>query len=148
MALGFEGERLVNIRRGTLLHDIGKMGIPDSILNKTGKLSDEEWEIMRNHPTYAYDMLKDIHFLQPALTIPYCHHERWDGKGYPQGLKGEEIPVEARIFALVDVWDAITNDRVYRKAMSKQEAIHTIQEGAGSHFDPEITSTFLKIVDA
>lgn len=146
MALGFEGERLVNIRRGTLLHDIGKMGIPDEILNKTGKLTAEEWEIMRNHPAYAYDMLKDIHFLQPALTIPYCHHERWDGKGYPRGLEGEEIPVEARIFALVDVWDAITNDRVYRKAMSKQEAIRTIQDGAGSHFDPEITKTFLKIV--
>ncbi len=148
MALGFEGEQLINIRRGTLLHDIGKMGIPDSILNKIGKLNNEEWEIMRNHPTYAYDMLKDIHFLQSALSIPYCHHERWDGKGYPRGLKGEEIPVEARIFALVDVWDAITNDRVYRKAMSRQEAIRTIQEGAGTQFDPEITRIFLETINA
>lgn len=146
LALGIEGEKLINIRRGTLLHDIGKMGIPDSILNKTGKLTEEEWKIMRNHPTYAYDMLKDIHFLQPALTIPYCHHERWDGKGYPRGLKGEEIPIEARIFALVDVWDAITNDRVYRKAMSKVEAIQTIQEGAGTHFDPHLTKIFLSVV--
>ncbi len=146
-ALGINGEKLVNIRRGTLLHDIGKMGIPDSILNKTCKLTDEEWEIMRNHPTYAYDMLKDIHFLQPALTIPYCHHERWDGKGYPRGLKGEEIPLEARIFALVDVWDAITNDRVYRKAMNKEEATQTIQAGAGTHFDPQLTKTFLNVID-
>lgn len=146
-ALGINGEKLVNIRRGTLLHDIGKMGIPDSILNKTGKLTEEEWEIMRNHPTYAYDMLKDIHFLQPALTIPYCHHERWDGKGYPRGLMGEEIPLEARIFALVDVWDAITNDRVYRKAMSKEEAVQTIQAGSGTHFDPQLTKIFLNVVN-
>jgi len=145
-ALGIGGEKLINIRRGTLLHDIGKMGIPDSILNKTGKLTDEEWEMMRNHPTYAYDMLKDIHFLQPALTIPYCHHERWDGKGYPRGLMAEEIPLEARIFALVDVWDAITNDRVYRKAMSKVEAIQTIEDGAGTHFDPQLSKTFLSVV--
>lgn len=146
LALGLNGEKLVNIRRGTLLHDIGKMGIPDSILNKTGKLTDEEWEIMRNHPTYAYEMLKDIHFLQPALTIPYCHHERWDGNGYPQGLQGEDIPIEARIFALVDVWDAITNDRVYRKAMSKENAIQTIEAGAGTHFDPQLTKIFLRVV--
>lgn len=147
LALGINGEKLINIRRGTLLHDIGKVGIPDCILNKTEKLTEDEWIIMRNHPTYAYEMLKDIHFLQPALTIPYCHHERWNGTGYPRGLKGEEIPIEARIFALVDVWDAITNDRVYRKAMSKEEAIQTIQEGIGSHFDPEITRVFLSVVN-
>lgn len=146
-ALGINGESLVNIRRGTLLHDIGKMGIPDRILNKTGKLTDDEWEIMRNHPTFAYDMLKDIHFLQPALTIPYCHHERWDGKGYPRGIKGEDIPLEARIFALVDVWDAITNDRVYRKAMSWEKAVQTIEAGAGTHFDPQITKIFLDVVN-
>jgi HAMP domain-containing protein len=146
-ALGINGESLVNIRRGTLLHDIGKMGIPDRILNKTGKLTDDEWEIMRNHPTFAYDMLKDIHFLQPALTIPYCHHERWDGKGYPRGIKGEDIPLEARIFALVDVWDAITNDRVYRKAMSWEKAVQTIEVGAGTHFDPQITKIFLDVVN-
>jgi HAMP domain-containing protein len=146
-ALGINGEKLVNIRRGTLLHDIGKMGIPDSILNKTGKLTGDEREIMQNHPTFAYEMLKDIHFLQPALTIPYCHHERWDGKGYPRGLKGEEIPIEARIFALVDVWDAITNDRVYRGAMRKEEAIKTIQDGSGSHFDPILTKLFINVVN-
>jgi putative two-component system response regulator len=146
-ALGIKGETLVNIRRGTLLHDIGKMGIPDSILNKSGQLTGDEWEIMQNHPTFAYEMLKDIHFLQPALTIPYCHHERWDGKGYPRGLKGEEIPIEARIFALVDVWDAITNDRVYRGAMRKEDAIKTIQDGSGSHFDPKLTKLFINVVN-
>jgi HD-GYP domain-containing protein (c-di-GMP phosphodiesterase class II) len=145
--MNIEGSKYSHIRRGTLLHDIGKMGIPDSILNKTGKLTEEEWEIMRNHPTFAYELLKDIHFLRPALTIPYCHHERWDGKGYPRGLKGDEIPIEARIFALVDVWDAISNDRVYRKAMTKNEAIKTIEEGAGTHFDPELTKIFLTLVD-
>ena len=146
LAMGIEGSRLTNIRRGTLLHDIGKMGIPDRILNKPGELTEEEWKIMRFHPTYAYELLKDIHFLRPALSIPYCHHERWDGKGYPRGLKGEEIPIEARIFALVDVWDAVTNDRVYRNAMSKDEAITTIKKEAGKHFDPEITEVFLKVV--
>ena len=146
LAMGIDGSRLTNIRRGTLLHDIGKMGIPDNILNKAGELTAEEWKIMRFHPTYAYELLKDIHFLRPALTIPLCHHERWDGTGYPRGLKGEEIPIEARIFALVDVWDAITNDRVYRGAMNKEEAIRTIQSGAGSQFDPEITEIFLKVL--
>jgi HAMP domain-containing protein len=146
VAMDIEGQRLTNIRRGTLLHDIGKMGIPDRILNKPGKLTDEEWKIMRFHPTYAYELLKDIHFLRPALTIPLCHHEWWDGNGYPRGLKGEEIPIEARIFALVDVWDAITNDRVYRHAMSFEEAVSTIKKGAGNHFDPEITEIFLKVL--
>jgi HD-GYP domain-containing protein (c-di-GMP phosphodiesterase class II) len=146
LEMEIEGTKLTNIRRGTLLHDIGKMGIPDRILNKPGKLTDEEWKIMRFHPTYAYELLKDIHFLRPALSIPYCHHERWDGKGYPRGLKGEEIPLEARIFALVDVWDAITNDRVYRNAMSKDAAKLTIKNEAGKHFDPEITEIFLKVV--
>jgi response regulator RpfG family c-di-GMP phosphodiesterase len=146
VAMGIEGQRLTNIRRGTLLHDIGKMGIPDRILNKPGKLTDEEWKIMRFHPTYAYELLKDIHFLRPSLTIPLCHHERWDGSGYPRGLKGEEIPIEARMFALVDVWDAITNDRVYRNAMGYEEAIETIKKGMGNHFDPEVTEVFLKVV--
>lgn len=146
VAMGIDGQRLTNIRRGTLLHDIGKMGIPDRILNKPGKLTDEEWKIMHFHPTYAYELLKDIHFLRPALTIPLCHHEKWDGTGYPRGLKGEEIPIEARIFTLVDVWDAITNDRVYRGAMDKEEALLTIKKGAGNHFDPEITEIFLKVL--
>lgn len=148
VAMEIEGQRLTNIRRGTLLHDIGKMGIPDRILNKPGKLTEEEWKIMRFHPTYAYELLKDIHFLRPALTIPLCHHERWDGEGYPRGLKGQEIPIEARMFALVDVWDAINNDRVYRQAMSKEEAFQTIRNGAGNHFDPDITEIFLKVVSS
>ena len=145
-ALGIEEEKLVHIRRGTILHDIGKIGVPDRILNKPGKLTEEEWEIMRNHPTYAHDMLKEIHFLVPAMPIPYCHHERWDGNGYPRGLKGEEIPIEARIFALVDVWDAITSDRVYRKAMSEEKALAIMKEGIGTHFDPNIAKLFLEII--
>jgi HAMP domain-containing protein len=145
-ALEIEEERIVHIRRGTILHDIGKMGVPDRILNKPGKLTDEEWVIMRNHPNYAYGMLKDIHFLVPSLPIPYCHHERWDGKGYPRGLQGEEIPIEARIFAMVDVWDAITSDRVYRKAMSKEQAIEIMKEGIGTHFDPEISKLFMEMI--
>ncbi|HSM25146.1 MAG TPA: HD domain-containing phosphohydrolase [Anaerolineaceae bacterium] len=144
--VGIGEDKLVNIRRGCLLHDIGKMGVPDRILNKPGPLSEEEWEIMRHHPIYAYHMLKDIQFLAPALPIPYCHHEKWDGSGYPRGLKGEEIPIEARIFALVDVWDALTSDRVYRKALSKAEAIKIMKDGIGTHFDPEISNVFLEIV--
>lgn len=146
-AAGISEEKLVHIRRGCLLHDIGKMGVPDRILNKPGPLSDEEWQIMRNHPIYAFEMLKDIQFLAPALPIPYCHHEKWDGTGYPRGLKGEEIPIEARIFALVDVWDALISDRVYRKALSKEEAIKIMHEGIGTHFDPGISKIFLDIVN-
>ncbi len=146
-AVGVEQDKLEHIRRGCLLHDIGKMAVPDQILNKPGPLSDEEWKIMRQHPVYAYEMLKDIHFLTPALPIPYCHHEKWDGTGYPQGLKGEEIPLEARIFALVDVWDALTSDRVYRKALSEQEAAKIIRDGMGTHFDPKIADLFLKVVN-
>ncbi|AZT89510.1 diguanylate cyclase [Caldicellulosiruptor changbaiensis] len=115
--IGIPEEQLIHIKRGALLHDIGKMGIPDSILLKPGKLSDEEWEIMKMHPVYAYQMLSHIEYLRPALDIPYCHHEKWDGSGYPRGLKGKEIPLAARIFAIVDVFDALTNDRPYRKAI-------------------------------
>jgi putative nucleotidyltransferase with HDIG domain len=119
--LGLRDEELVHIRRGALLHDIGKMGIPDSILLKPGPLTDEEWTIMRKHPVYAFDLLSPIAFLRPALDIPYCHHEKWDGTGYPQGLKGEAIPLAARIFAVIDVWDALRSDRPYRQgwAMTK-----------------------------
>ena len=115
-SMGFGAEELVHIRRGTLLHDIGKMGVPDDILRKPGPLTDEEWVIMRRHPQLAYDMLAPIFYLRPATDIPYCHHEKWDGTGYPRGLKGEQIPLAARIFALVDVWDALCSDRPYRKA--------------------------------
>ena len=132
--------------RGTLRQDYGKMCIPDMSLNKPHVLTLEEQEIMQKHPVYACEMLKDIEFLKPALTITYCHHEHWDGTGYPQGLKGEEIPLEARIFALVDAWDAITTDRPYREAMTKEEAIQTIRDEIGTHFDPNIAEKFLEIV--
>ena len=144
--LGMDESQMDHIRRGALLHDIGKMGIPDMILNKPFPLTDDEQKIMQRHPLYACEMLKDIEFLKPALTIPYCHHEHWDGSGYPQGLRGEEIPIEARIFALVDAWDAITTDRPYRKAMSREEAVETIRNEVGTHFDPGIAEKFLALV--
>ena len=114
--MGMSEAELVHVRRGALLHDIGKMGIPDAILLKAGPLTDEEWQIMRRHPTYAYEWLAPIAFLRPALDIPYCHHEKWDGTGYPRGLKGEQIPLAARIFAAVDIWDACAPTRPYREA--------------------------------
>jgi len=146
MKLGFRDADLVHINRGALLHDIGKMGIPDSILLKPGKLTEEEWAVMRRHPQYAYDMLHTIDYLQPALDIPYCHHERWDGTGYPRGLKGEEIPLAARIFAVVDVWDAITSDRPYRPAWPEEKAIEHIRTSRGTHFDPHVVDIFLDII--
>ena len=144
--LDIPDERMVDIRRGALLHDIGKIGIPDSILLKEGPLTEDEIQVMRRHPEFGREFMYQIDFLSPALDIPYCHHEKWDGSGYPQGLEGEEIPKEARIFALVDVWDAITTDRPYRKAMSFEEALAVIEKGIGSHFDPEIVNTFLEMV--
>ena len=145
-AMGLSEAQLVHVRRGALLHDIGKMGVPDSILLKPGKLTDEEWEIMRQHPVYAYEMLSPITYLKPALDIPYCHHEKWDGTGYPRGLKGERIPLPARIFAVVDVWDALLSDRPYRKAWSEEKVLEHIQEQAGKHFDPAVVETFLKLM--
>lgn len=139
----FSDEEIVHIQRGALLHDIGKMGIPDAILLKPGPLNEAEWQIMRQHPTFAVQMLSKIEFLQPALVIPYCHHERWDGSGYPRGLKGTDIPLEARLFALVDVWDALSSDRVYRKAWEPDRVIAYLKENAGSEFDPELTELFL-----
>jgi HD-GYP domain-containing protein (c-di-GMP phosphodiesterase class II) len=132
------------MRRGALLHDIGKMGISDTILLKPGSLTDEEWETMRQHPEYAYNLLSPISYLRPALDIPYCHHEKWDGTGYPRGLKGEEIPLAARIFAVVDVWDALRSDRPYRKAWSEEKARAYIREQAGKYFDPRVVEVFLK----
>lgn len=140
--LGIRGEALQHIRRGALLHDIGKMGIPDSILLKPGPLTPDEWEIMRQHPVHAYEMLKTIDYLSPALEIPYCHHEKWDGNGYPQGLKGENIPMSARIFAVVDVWDALTSDRPYRSAWPEHQALEYIQRESGRHFDPQVVIAF------
>ncbi len=140
--LGMRGEILQHIRRGALLHDIGKMGIPDSILLKPGPLTPNEWEIMRQHPLHAYEMLKTIDYLSPALEIPYCHHEKWDGNGYPQGLKGNYIPISARIFAVVDVWDALTSDRPYRSAWPEPQALEYIRRESGRHFDPQIVNAF------
>jgi PAS domain S-box-containing protein len=136
--MGMSDNELVHVHRGALLHDIGKMGIPDNILLKPGKLNDEEWEVMRKHPVYAYEMLSHIPFLRPALDIPYCHHEKWDGTGYPRGLKGDEIPLSARIFAVVDVLDALLSDRPYRPAWPKKKAIEYIYEQAGTYFDPKV----------
>ncbi|GAB4504275.1 MAG: hypothetical protein Fur0043_12690 [Anaerolineales bacterium] len=145
-AMGLPQEQLIHIRRGALLHDIGKMGVPDAILLKPGALTPAEWAIMRQHPQYAYEMLSAIEYLRPALDIPYCHHEKWDGSGYPRGLKGDEIPLAARIFAVADVWDALTSDRPYRKAWSKEEAHEYIRSQAGTHFDPQVVDHFLRIV--
>ena len=135
---------LVHIRRGSLLHDIGKMGVPDYILLKTGKLNDEEWVIMHKHPQYAYDMLAPIAYLRPALDIPYCHHERWDGTGYPRGLRAEQIPLAARIFAVVDVWDATTTGRIYHPPWPKNEALQYIYSLSGKQFDPEVVDAFIE----
>ncbi|NMB55599.1 MAG: HD domain-containing protein [Leptolinea sp.] len=141
--LGFSGEELVNIHRGTLLHDIGKLGVPDNILRKPGLLTDEERKIMQQHPVFAYDLLKSINYLRSALDIPHLHHEKWDGSGYPYGLSREQIPLSARLFAIVDVFDALTSDRPYRKAWTKEEAIEYIKGQRGKHFDPHIVDVFL-----
>jgi PAS domain S-box-containing protein len=138
---------IVQLRRGALLHDIGKMGIPDSILNKPDKLTPEEWEIMRKHPVYAYELLYPIRYLRTALDIPYNHHEKWDGTGYPRGLKEEQIPLSARIFAVVDVWDALCSDRPYRPAWSKSNALAYIHSQSGKHFDPIAVEAFSILFD-
>jgi PAS domain S-box-containing protein/putative nucleotidyltransferase with HDIG domain len=144
--MGLSVTAITHLRRGALLHDIGKMAVPDDILNKPGPLTDEEWVQMRKHPDYAYEMLYPIRFLRQALDIPYCHHERWDGSGYPRGLKMQQIPIAARIFAVVDVWDAITSDRPYRKAMTKEAARQYIVENAGKLFDPEVVKVFFNVI--
>jgi putative nucleotidyltransferase with HDIG domain len=144
--IGVEDENLQHVRRGALLHDIGKMGIPDSILLKPESLTPNEWEVMRQHPVMAYELLLPINYLRPALNIPYCHHEKWDGTGYPRGLKGEEIPLPARIFAVTDVWDALTSDRPYRPAWTAQDAFAYIAEQAGRYFDPSVTEAFFMMV--
>ena len=144
--MGITENELEHVRRGALLHDIGKMGIPDSVLLKPGTLNEREWEIMRRHPEYAYNLMQPIEYLHPALDIPYCHHEKWDGSGYPRGLKGEEIPLVARIFAIVDVWDALMSNRPYRKAWSKEQAIEYLREQAGKHFDPQVVKVFFDMM--
>lgn len=144
-AMGMSEAELVHVRRGALLHDIGKIGIPDNILLKPGPLTDEEWEIMRKHPVYAHEMLLPIAFLRPALDIPYCHHEKWDGIGYPRGLKGEQIPLSARIFAVVDVYEALRSDRPYRPAWPEEKVREHLRSLAGTHFDPKIIEVFLEM---
>jgi putative nucleotidyltransferase with HDIG domain len=144
--MGFEGEDLVNIRRGALLHDIGKMGIPDKILLKPGELTAQEWAIMRRHPEFAYELLWPIEYLRPAIPIPYSHHEWWDGSGYPSGLVGEEIPLPARIFSVIDVWDAMSSDRPYRKALPKQEVCDYLVESQGLHFDARVVEAFFDLL--
>ncbi|HAV78530.1 MAG TPA: two-component system response regulator [Anaerolineae bacterium] len=141
---GMSEDEILHVRRGALLHDMGKIGIPDSILHKPGALTDEEWITMRKHPQFAYDMLNSVDYLQTSLDIPYCHHEKWDGTGYPRGLKKNEIPIAARLFAIVDVWDALTSDRPYRAAWSKEDALTYIRDQSGKHFDPQIVEIFLK----
>ncbi|MEN8135113.1 MAG: HD-GYP domain-containing protein [Thermodesulfobacteriota bacterium] len=142
---GMRKDQLVHITRGALLHDIGKMAIADSILMKAGSLTDEERALMQEHPALAYEMLSKIAYLKPALDIPYCHHERWDGTGYPSGLQGEQIPLAARIFAVADTWDALAHDRRYHPAWPREKVCAHIKEGAGSHFDPEVVAAFLKM---
>lgn len=145
--IGFPEETIEHLRRGAILHDIGKMGIPDGILHKKDKLTDEEREIVRRHPDTAYRLIKPISFLQQAIEIPHSHHEKWDGTGYPQGLKGEAIPLSARIFAVADVWDALSNDRPYNKAWEKEKIIQYFIDESGKHFDPAIVKIFLDMMD-
>jgi putative nucleotidyltransferase with HDIG domain len=145
--MGVTEEELVHMRRGALLHDIGKMGIPDNILLKPGPLTDEEWVVMRRHPEYAYELLSLVNYLRPALLIPYCHHEKWDGTGYPRGLREEAIPLAARLFAVVDVWDALRSERPYRKAWPAERVRGHLMEQSGKHFDPQVLSIFMKMLD-
>ncbi len=142
-SMGIGDEDLIHIRRGALLHDVGKIGISDQILRKPGTLSEDEWEIIKQHPIYAYKILYPITYLQPALDIPYCHHEKWDGSGYPRGLKEEQIPLPARIFAVVDVWSSLRAETPYRAAWTEEQALNYIKEQAGKHFDPQVVDVFL-----
>lgn len=135
---------LPTIERGAILHDLGKIGIPDSILIKPGKLSEEEWQVMRTHPVVAREILEQIDFLRPSIDIPWCHHEKWDGSGYPQGLSGDAIPLGARLFAIVDVWDALIHDRVYKNAWPEHQVLAHIRQQAGKHFDPHLAELFIR----
>lgn len=145
-AAGIPERELVHVRRGALLHDIGKMGVPDHILLKPDKLTHEEWLIMRKHPEFALEMLSRIEYLKPALDIPYCHHERWDGSGYPRGLKGEQIPLAARLFAVVDVWDALRSNRSYRQGWPDEKVMEYICQISRTHLDPKAVELFMKVL--
>jgi len=144
--MGISDHEMVNIHRGVLLHDIGKMGVPDHILKKTGQLTEGEWVEMRQHPVYAFNLLSPISYLRGALDIPYCHHEHWDGSGYPRGLKAEQIPLSARIFSVVDIWDALLSDRPYRKAWPQDKVVEYLKDIAGTHLDPKVVEVFLKMI--
>ena len=137
-AMQFPENQIKYIRWGALLHDIGKLGVPDNILLKPGQLTDEEWVVMRKHPVFAFEMLSPIGYLRQSIEIPYCHHEKWDGSGYPRGLKGEQIPLAARIFAVVDIWDALSSDRPYRKAWPSEKVIEHLKSISGTHLDPQV----------
>lgn len=145
--MDFTEEELFHLRRGALLHDIGKMAIPDSILHKPGELTEEEWAVIRLHPLHAYEMLKDIEFLKAALDIPLHHHEQWDGKGYPHGLAGDAIPLPARIFAVVDNWDALLSERPYRPAWTREKVVAYILDQSGKKFDPDVVSIFIVVLE-
>jgi HD-GYP domain-containing protein (c-di-GMP phosphodiesterase class II) len=144
-SFGLNEAELLNVERGAMLHDIGKMAIPDSILLKPGPLSDEEWTVMRRHPQFALEMLQSISFLENSLDIPYCHHEKWDGTGYPHGLREEEIPFAARMFAIADVWDALSSDRPYRPAWPISKVREHCKSLSGTHFDPQIVEMLLEL---
>ncbi len=143
--MGVSEADLVNVRRGAMLHDVGNMSVPDRILLKPGALTDEEVKIMRRHPNYAYELLSPMTYLREAIDIPYCHHEKWDGTGYPRGLQGEEIPLGARIFAVADVWDALRSDRPFRPAWPADRAKLYIREQAYTHFDPKVVEVFVTL---
>jgi putative two-component system response regulator len=147
-AMHYPSRHLPQIWRGAMLHDIGKMAIPDSILRKPGALSEDEWAVMKTHPALARDLLAPIEFLRTATDIPYYHHEKWDGSGYPEGLAGVHIPLEARIFAVADVWDALRSDRPYRAAWTDQQALDHIREQKGKAFDPNVVDVFEKMIAA
>jgi PAS domain S-box-containing protein len=147
-AMGLSEHEILQVRRGALLHDVGKMAIPDHILLKTGPLTDAEWAVMRKHPEHAYELLRPITFLRGALDIPYCHHEKWDGTGYPRGLKGAEIPLTARLFAVADVYDALCSERPYREAWPHAKVLAHIRSLSGTHFDPEAVEVFLRVASA
>jgi len=144
--MGIPEKDIVHVRRGALLHDIGKIGIPDSVLRKPGPLDEAEWELMRQHPVWAHEMISAIAFLEPALDIPYCHHEWWDGTGYPRGLSGDAIPLAARVFAVTDAWDALRSDRLYSPEWDEQEVMAYLREQAGGQFDPSVVEEFLAML--
>ena len=147
LEMGVDYRELIHIRRGALLHDVGALMVPERIIHKTGPLTPREQKIMAQHPAHSLEMLSPIGFLRPALDIPYCHHENWDGSGYPRGLKGDEIPLAARIFAVADVWEALTHDTAFRKAWNQQDTLNHIVEQEGRRFDPRVVAAFAKLID-